>query len=137
MIRNEVNTRVLLFDGVCNLCNGAVNFVIDHDPDAKFKFASLQSSAGMEYLKRYNMPSDVFESIVLVKANKVYTKSTAALKVAKELNGIWKVLYFFIIIPKPIRDAVYSFIARNRYSWFGKQEFCRVPTPELSQRFLE
>jgi predicted DCC family thiol-disulfide oxidoreductase YuxK len=137
MIKNKENTRVLLFDGVCNLCNGAVNFVIDHDPDAKFKFASLQSVTGRQYLERYNMPLDKYESFVLVESDGVYTKSTAALKVAKELKGIWQVLYLFIAVPKPIRDFVYNFIARNRYTWFGKEEFCRVATPELRHRFLE
>src|SRR5687767_12652783 len=113
---------ILLFDGVCNLCNGAVQFVIKRDKNAHFKFAALQSETGQKFLTQNNLHKSHYESFILVSDNKIYTKSTAALKVAKQLGGIWKVLYIFIIIPKPIRDFFYTLIAKNRYKMFGKQE---------------
>src|SRR5688572_23927643 len=107
---------ILLFDGVCNLCNGFVNFIIDHDPDSKFRFASLQSETGKKILAKYELLEEEFESFILIKENKVYTKSTAALLVAKELKGgIWKWLYFLKAVPEPICDSVYTFVAKNRF----------------------
>jgi predicted DCC family thiol-disulfide oxidoreductase YuxK len=127
---------ILLFDGVCNLCNRSVQFVLKHDQEKIFRFASLQSNAGQALLQQFNLPLTDFNSFVLVEGEQVFTKSTGALKVARQLKG-WRWLYGFIIIPRFIRDAVYGFIARNRYRWFGKQESCWLPTPELRARFLE
>jgi predicted DCC family thiol-disulfide oxidoreductase YuxK len=127
---------IILFDGICNLCNGAVQFVIRHDPGEIFLFASLQSEAGQQLLKQYNLPATDFGSFTLVQDNKVYTKSTGALKVAKQIKGAWSSLSVFIIVPKFIRDAVYTWIAKNRYRWFGKKDSCMIPTPELKGRFL-
>ena len=127
---------IILFDGICNLCNGAVQFIIRHDPDGKFLFASLQSETGQQLLKQYNLPATDFTSFTLVQDDTVYTKSTGALKVAKQIKGAWSCLYIFIIVPKFIRDAVYTWIAQNRYSWFGKKNACVIPTPELKARFL-
>jgi predicted DCC family thiol-disulfide oxidoreductase YuxK len=127
---------IILFDGVCNLCNGAVQFVIAHDPQEKFLFASLQSEAGQQLLKQYQLPLTEFTSFVLIQQNKLYTKSTAALQVAKQITGAWSCLYLFIIVPRFIRDAVYNWIAQNRYRWFGKKDACMIPTPELKARFL-
>ena len=127
---------IILFDGVCNLCNGAVQFVIKHDPAGKFLFASLQSAAGQKLLQQFNIPSDNFSSFVLLQSGNVFIQSTGALKVAKQLNGGWKLLYGFIIIPSFIRNAVYRLIATNRYKWFGKREICMIPTPALQNRFL-
>lgn len=127
---------VVLFDGVCNLCNWAVQFILKRDKKKQFLFASLQSKAGKELLRKYNLPEDYINSFVLIDNGKAYTKSTGALRAGKLLGGIHKVLYGFIIIPKFIRDRVYNFIAKNRYKWFGQQESCTVPTPELKARFL-
>ena len=127
---------IILFDGVCNLCNNAVQFIIRHDPDEKFLFASLQSEFGQQLMKQYSLPSENFNSFILVQDNKVYNKSTGALKVAKELIGTWKLLYIFIVVPKFMRDAVYTWIANNRYKWFGKKDDCMIPTPQLKARFL-
>lgn len=128
---------ILLFDGVCNLCNNSINFVIDHDPDGQFKFAALQSEFGQKKLRELNLQADDFDSIVLLSNDQIFIKSTAALKVAKKLTGAWPALYAFIIIPPFVRHAVYNLIAKNRYKIWGKTDQCRVPTPELKQRFIE
>lgn len=128
---------IILFDGVCNLCNRAVQFVIRHDKKKIFLFASLQSAKGAELLKEYGLPSDRFNSFVLIEENKAYSASTAALRVMKKMPGAWKLLYGFIIVPKFIRDAVYYFISENRYKWFGRREECMIPTKELKARFLD
>ena len=128
---------IILFDGVCNLCNGSVQFVLNRDRAGYFKYASLQSESGQELLKKYGLPTDDYNSFVLVEGERVYTQSTAALRVARNLEGAWKILYAFIIIPEFIRDAVYSLIARNRYRIFGKRESCMLPQPEWKSRFLE
>lgn len=130
------NNPIILFDGVCNLCNSSVQFVIKHDKQKHFRFASLQSATGQELLKKYALPETIFNSFVLIKDEKPYLKSTAALKVAKEMNGLIKMLYAFIIVPAFIRNAVYNVIAKNRYKWFGKKESCILPSPDLQNRFL-
>ena len=126
----------ILFDGVCNLCSGFVVFTIRRDPDAKFKFASLQSEEGEKIQKEFNMNPDDISTMVLIDDDKYFIKSGAALRIFKQLNGLWPVLYVFIIIPRPIRDYVYDIVAKNRYKWFGKQDQCMLPTPELKERFL-
>ncbi len=128
--------QIILFDGVCNLCNGAVQFVIKHDPHAKFTFASLQSETGKNLLEAHNLPTDQLNSFVLIQGERSYTRSTAALKVVMQLTGLVKILYGFIIVPVFIRNAVYQLIAKNRYKWFGKKEACMIPSPALKQRFL-
>ena len=128
--------QIILFDGVCNLCNGAVQFVIKHDPHAKFTFASLQSDTGKKLLEAHNLPSNQLNSFVLIQEERTYTKSTAALKVVMQLTGLIKLLYGFIIVPVFIRNAVYTLISNNRYKWFGKKEACMIPSPSLKQRFL-
>ncbi len=127
---------IILFDGVCNLCNNSVQFVIKHDTSNKFMFAALQSIKGQILLQQYNLPQQGFNSFVLLQNEKVFLKSTAALNVVKQLNGPVKLLYGFIIVPAFIRNAVYNFIARNRYKWFGKKDSCIIPTPALQSRFL-
>ena len=134
---NEMEKPVLLFDGVCNLCNGVVQFVIKRDPDAKFSFTSLQSNMGQRLLQKFHLPTSDFESFVLVDGDRYYRKSTAALKLLKKLGGGWQLLYLFIIIPAPIRDFVYNLVANNRYKVFGRTDECWIPTPELKARFLE
>ncbi|WP_460977378.1 thiol-disulfide oxidoreductase DCC family protein [Spirosoma knui] len=127
---------LLLFDGVCNLCNAAVTFVIERDPKAYFRFASLQSDLGQNVLHTLGRSTARFDSFVVWENGRFYEQSTAALRVARQLSGAWPLLYGFIIIPKPIRDALYSFIARNRYRWFGKRDACLLPNPALKSRFL-
>lgn len=131
------NQDVLLFDGVCNLCNNTVNFIIDHDPKGKFKFAALQSEFGETKLKELNLDKEDFDSIVLLSEGKAYSKSTAALKVSRHLTGLWPALYAFIVIPAFLRNLIYDLVARNRYRIWGRRDQCRIPTPELKQRFIE
>jgi len=132
----QANHPVIIFDGVCNLCNGSVQFVIRRDKQRRFRFASLQSDYGQQVLAAHQLPTHTFNSFLLLDNGKLYTKSTAALRVFKHLKGIWPLFYGLIIIPRFIRDGVYNWIARNRYKWFGKQEACMIPTPELRQLFL-
>ena len=128
---------VVLFDGVCNFCNHIVQFIIKRDKKKQFLFASLQGRTGQEILKKFNLPSNDFNSFILAEGDHVYTRSTAVLRMLKKLGGGWKLLYAFIIVPKFIRNAVYNRIAKNRYKWYGKRDECMVPTPELKERFLE
>lgn len=135
-IKHLSDNPILLFDGVCNLCNGVVRFVIGRDPKGKFLFAALQSDAGQAFLRRFHLSTGDFETFVLVEKGRHYTQSTAALRVAKGLSGLWPLLYAFIIVPKPIRDFFYAIVARNRYRWFGRREVCMIPTEGLAKRFL-
>jgi predicted DCC family thiol-disulfide oxidoreductase YuxK len=129
--------HIILFDGVCNFCNSSINFVIDRDYKNTFKFAPLQSDVASKLLTINNMKSMKMDSIILIEGNKIYTKSTAALRIAKNLSGAWFLLYYiFIPFPSFIRDFFYDIIARNRYKIFGKSEGCRIPTPELKSKFL-
>lgn|SRR5690606_1957947 len=132
----EEKHNIILFDGICNLCNAAINLVIERDKKDIFKFATLQSDIGQELTSNYKIDSSKVDSIILIDGEKHYTKSTAALRIAKQLSGAYPLLYGFVILPKPFRDVVYDYIARNRYKWFGKMDNCRVPTPELIQKFL-
>lgn len=127
---------IILFDGVCNLCNSSVQFIIKHDKSNHFLFTSLQSDAGQQILLQNNLENLNFKTILLLENGKIYDKSTAILRINKKLNGLYPMLYGFIIIPKFIRDAIYNFISKNRYKWFGKQESCMIPTRELKAKFL-
>ncbi|QNL22506.1 thiol-disulfide oxidoreductase DCC family protein [Hyphobacterium sp. CCMP332] len=127
---------IILFDGVCNLCNSSVNFIIDRDKKDKFRFAALQSAEGQEELRKIGMDKEYLDSIVLIKKGKLLHKSTAALHISKELTGLWPIISFFLIIPKVLRDFFYDIIAANRYKWFGRQEECRIPSPDLRSKFL-
>lgn len=129
--------KLILFDGVCNLCNGSVNYIIDRDKKDVFRFASLQSDKGQEVMDKFKLPKGEFKSFLLLDGEKLYMRSTAALQVARYMPGAYKLLYGFIIVPKFIRDFVYNVIATNRYKWFGQSESCRIPTPELKAKFLE
>jgi predicted DCC family thiol-disulfide oxidoreductase YuxK len=128
---------VVLFDGVCNLCNGAVQFLITNDRRERLRFASLQSEIGQKILSNHGLPTDQFDSFIYVSENKCYQKSDAVLAICKELGSVFKCLTFFYVIPKPIRNLVYDWIATHRYKWFGKQTHCMIPTPELKRRFLD
>ena len=136
-IVNNKENSILLFDGVCNLCNSAVQFVIKRDKKKKFLYTSLQSKTGQKLLLKYGLNLSDFDSFILIENKKYFTKSTAALKIAKGLGGIWSMLYIFIIIPKFSRNAIYDFIAQNRYKWFGKRDECMLPSPEFKDRFLQ
>ena len=126
---------LVLFDGVCNFCDGTVRFILDHDTQQHFKFASLQSDTGEKMLKRYHAPVDL-STIVLIENEKVDVKSSAVLRIARRLPGLWKLLFAFIILPKGIRDAAYNVFARYRYQWFGQKAACEIPSPEVQGRFL-
>lgn len=129
--------KIILFDGVCNLCNKSVQFVIEHDEQNYFKFASLQSNFGQTFLKENKLNQTNFDSIIYIEDDKYYTKSSAALKIAKHLDKNISWLNYFSVVPKPIRDFFYNIIAKNRYKFFGKQESCWLPTKELKAKFLE
>ena len=132
-------TPLVLFDGVCNLCNGAVTFLIDHDPKGALRFASLQSATAKTLLADLgaNVGAGDPDTMLLVENGRLYDRSTAALRIAKRLPWPLKSLYALILVPRPIRDRVYAWVARNRYRWFGRAESCRVPTPELRARFVD
>jgi predicted DCC family thiol-disulfide oxidoreductase YuxK len=134
---NNPSHPVILFDGVCNLCSGAVQFVIKRDKKNVFRFASLQSSFGQNLLEKNRLPTTSIKSLILLENGKIFSKSTGALIIARRLSGAWSLLYFFIIVPSFIRNSIYDFVAKNRYKWFGKKESCWIPTAELRSRFLD
>lgn len=127
---------ILLFDGVCNLCNGFVQFIIKRDPKATFRFTALQSEAGQQLLQEANLPTKELSTVVLWENGKFYTHSDVPLRVVRHLSFGWRVFIIFKILPKFIRDSIYNWVAQNRYRWFGKKESCMIPTPELKARFL-
>ena len=127
---------VILFDGVCNFCNSSVNFIIKRNREKDIRFAALQSEAGKRLLNEYRLPAREMESIVFIENGNAYQRSAAALRICRRLSGAWPLCYGFILVPRFIRDAVYNWIAANRYKWFGVQEQCMIPTPELRERFL-
>lgn len=127
--KNVVNKGpILLFDGVCNLCDSLVQFVIRHDPKAKFSFLSLQSEEGKTLLTQFHLSTDDMDTFVMIEGDRYFDRSTAGLRTLWGLGGRWRLFYIFIVVPRPIRDCVYTFIARRRYRWFGKKETCMIPT---------
>ena len=128
--------RIILFDGVCNFCNWNIQFIIRHDPEARFLFAPLQSDAGQRLQQMHHISIDE-DSIILFENGQYYTHSTAVVKIARQLSGMYPILYILIIIPKPIRDYLYRLIARNRYKWFGIRNRCMIPSNEERARFLQ
>jgi predicted DCC family thiol-disulfide oxidoreductase YuxK len=130
------NNATILFDGVCNFCNSSVNLIIKRDKKNYFLFSSLQSEYSQNFLTQNNFPKNNFDSIILIENNKLYQKSTAALKIARHLKGFWKLSYVFIIIPPVIRDFFYDIIAKNRYKWFGKKDVCMIPDEKTKRKFL-
>jgi len=129
--------QIILFDGVCNFCNFWVNFVLKRDKKDLFRFAALQSEKAKELTSKFKFDTSKLDTFILIAENKLYTKSTAALMICKQLNGSIKILSLFIILPKIFRDFIYDMIAKNRYKLFGKRESCRVPTKEEKLKFLE
>jgi predicted DCC family thiol-disulfide oxidoreductase YuxK len=128
--------HIILFDGVCNFCNSSINLIIRKDKKNIFRFAPLQSETGARLTGHYGVDTSTTDSIVYIEDEKAYTKSTAALRIARHMKGLYPMLYAFIIIPRFVRDPVYDIIARNRYKWFGKKDSCMVPTPEVRQKFI-
>jgi predicted DCC family thiol-disulfide oxidoreductase YuxK len=132
----STTNNIILFDGECNLCNGFVQFVIKNDKKKIFKFSSLQSNYGQNYLHSKHLSQSQFSSFIYIKNNGFLQKSTAALHIFKDLGGLWQVLFVFIVFPTAFRDFFYEVIAKNRYKWFGKRNTCWVPTKDLESRFL-
>jgi predicted DCC family thiol-disulfide oxidoreductase YuxK len=127
----------ILFDGVCNLCNGFVQFVVKRDPQARFRFAALTSDAAQSLLRQSGVTLPLPDSMVLVEDDSVYLRSDAPLRIARGLVFPWPLLYGLVVVPRFIRDRIYDFIAARRYRWFGRRDVCMIPTPELRRRFLE
>jgi predicted DCC family thiol-disulfide oxidoreductase YuxK len=129
-------SAIILFDGVCNFCNGSVNFIIERDKANYFKFAPLQSEIGQKLLAENGVDKTITDSVVLIEDGKAYTRTTAALRIARRLDGYWSWFYGFIVVPGFVRDVFYKLFAKYRYQMFGKQEACMLPTPEIRERFL-
>jgi predicted DCC family thiol-disulfide oxidoreductase YuxK len=138
-IVDDIDGPVLLFDGVCNLCNGFVRFVVRFDHEGTFRFAPLQSAVAQELLDRHGIATgdESFDTVVLVEDGERYTKSTAALRVARRLDGPWPLAYPLVVLPQRLRDAGYDLVARYRYRLFGKSDECQVPAPEIRERFTD
>jgi predicted DCC family thiol-disulfide oxidoreductase YuxK len=128
--------KILLFDGVCNLCNNTVLFVIKRDRKKQIRFGAIQSQEGKKLLQRFGIDQQYLGSLIFIDEGKVYLKSSGALRLSKYLSGLWPLLYALMVIPAFIRNPIYDFIAANRYKWFGKKEVCMIPTPELKSLFL-
>ena len=134
---SKENSKVILFDGVCNLCNDSVKFIIKNDKRNIFKFAALQGKYGIKIQNNYNINTTKINSIILVDGENTFTKSSAALRIAKDLRAPFFMFYVFIIIPVFIRNFIYDIIAKNRYKWFGKMDNCMIPTKELKSKFFD
>jgi predicted DCC family thiol-disulfide oxidoreductase YuxK len=128
-------SSIVLFDGVCNFCSDSVNFIIDHDRADRFKFAPLQSDIGRELRAKYEV-DETIDSIVVIEDGRAFTHSSAALRIAKGLGGLWSILYALVVVPRPVRDYFYRLFAKYRYRLFGKKDACMIPTPEVRARFL-
>jgi predicted DCC family thiol-disulfide oxidoreductase YuxK len=128
--------KILLFDGVCNLCNNTVLFVIKRDRKKQIRFGAIQSQEGKKLLQKFGIDQQYLGSLIFIDEGKVYLKSSGALRLSKYLSGLWPLLYALMVIPAFIRNPIYDFIAANRYKWFGKKEVCMIPTPELKSLFL-
>ena len=128
--------KIIVFDGVCNFCNAFVNFVLDRDPQGLFKFGTLQSPPAQEVLRQFHLSTDDYETFLFIEEGKLFTKSTAAIKILRHLGMPWSLFGLFLIIPRQIRDPFYDFIARHRYQWMGKSNSCRVPTEKDRKRFV-
>ena len=135
--QSEESGAILLFDGVCNLCNGAVNLVIEADPHAYFRLGTLQSAAARPYLRAFGMDPEAISTVVLIENGQLYTRSTAVLRVLRRLEAPWSLFWAFIVVPRPLRDWLYDRVAASRYDWFGQRDACRTPTPNERARFLD
>ena len=128
---------VVLFDGVCNLCNRSVAFIIRHDPKSRFRLAALQSDVGRELLALHGLNADEVNTVVLIAGDRVYTKSEAAVRIARRLSGWARLWWWAGLVPRPLRDAVYDWVSRNRFRWFGRRDACMAPAPGVRERFLD
>ena len=136
MANTDINSPVLLFDGVCNLCNASVQWVLKRDRKGIFKFAALQSDTGQALLRKYGLDQQHFDTVVLIDGPRIFTRSDAPLEIVRRLGGAWSLLAVFGMVPRVVRNAVYDWVARNRYRWFGKKEACMLPRPEWKERFI-
>jgi predicted DCC family thiol-disulfide oxidoreductase YuxK len=127
---------IILFDGVCNLCNASIDFILKRDSKDRFIVGALQEEAAKELLSKFRVPSNYLDSLVLIEEGKVYFRSTAALRISRKLDGIWPVFYPLILLPEQVRDWIYNWIGKNRYRWFGKKSTCRIPSEEEKRKFL-
>ena len=130
------NRHIVIFDGVCNFCNGAVNFIIRRDPEGVFAFTPMQSELARELTVRFNVPNVGVDTFLLIKNDRCYVFSDAALEISRNLTGLWFLFNVFKIVPRPFRDAAYKLFARNRYKLFGRTEACMVPSDEVRSRFV-
>jgi predicted DCC family thiol-disulfide oxidoreductase YuxK len=136
-MKHPVTHSIIFFDGVCNLCDATVHWVIKHDKKNVFRFASLQSDFAKKTLQDYTTKKPIPDSLVLLENNKIYVKSDAALRIVKKLSGIYSLLYAFIVLPRFVRDLIYDLVAKNRYKWFGKKENCLIPEASLMSKFID
>jgi predicted DCC family thiol-disulfide oxidoreductase YuxK len=136
MNRSLKNKGIVLFDGYCNLCSGSVKFILKRDKKDYFRFASIQSEIGQQYLSNIKISTELNNTVILIEDSRVYYKSTAAIRIARKLKGLWFLLYVFIIIPSPIRDFIYMVISKNRYKWFGRKTECFLPEKKHKHIFL-
>jgi predicted DCC family thiol-disulfide oxidoreductase YuxK len=132
-----METSIICFDGVCNLCNGVVQFIIPRDPHGRFQFAALDSEAARRVLREAGVTPGDADSVILIEHGRAYVRSAAALRIARRLQFPWPLAYGLIAVPRPLRDWFYDVVARNRYRWFGKRDVCLVPAPEIRSRFLD
>ncbi|MCR8656737.1 thiol-disulfide oxidoreductase DCC family protein [Paenibacillus endoradicis] len=132
----NIPALIVLYDGQCSFCNGATQWIIARDRTAKVSYAAIEGELGQLLIQQFNIPSNV-DSLICIDNNKAYLYSSGAIRVTKYLDGAWKLFYLLTIIPTFIRNPVYRFIAKNRYRWFGKQQSCLLPTPEIRRRFLD
>ena len=128
---------ILLFDGVCNLCHGFVQFLLLRDPKGQFRYASLQSDIAQQLLEHYQFSNEKLDTVVMIENGKIYSHSDVGLRIVRRMNGLWPLLSVFMVIPRFIRDPIYNWIAANRYRWFGKKDQCMMPQPEWKERFLD
>lgn len=133
---SDILESIIMFDGLCNLCDGGVQFIIKRDSKCHFKFTSLQSETGQMLLRHYGISPEI-DSMILIENKKVYIKSRAAIQISRYLDGHWKYLSFFRVLPPFLSDLLYDTVAKHRYKWFGKKESCMVPTSEMKKRFLD
>jgi len=133
----QQQAHTVVFDGVCKLCNGAVRFIIKRDPQARFNFVRMQSSVGQQLMHNHSINPNNSDSLLLIKSERVFTQSDAALEIAAELRGFWPVLRWLKLLPKPLRNGLYQLVARNRYKLFGKQPSCSLPPADAKSRFID
>lgn len=134
---DPLSDSLLLFDGVCHLCHGGVQFIIKLDPHARIKFTSIQNSLGQQLYTQHGLDPAALPSLLYITPRGAFIASTAVIEIARTLGGLWSLAVVFKAIPRPLRDAAYTFIANRRYRWFGKHDTCLIPTPELKARFVD